>query len=322
MEVRMGKKHEIHTVVGAGEVGRKLAAELLDRGYPVRLVRRGEAGPPREGLTWLRGDITDPAFADEACRGSAVVYNCTNPPDYARWDGVLVPLYRSVLGAAGRAGARYVSLDCLYMLGLPDGPMSEDTPMRPRAHKGELREQLVREALVAHEAGEVHVTFGRASDFVGPQTPNSLFNDRFLSRAAEGKAVEVFGDPDLPRSYSYTPDVARGLAILGTDPRARERTVWMLPVLRTETTRELVEAFFAQTGHAPKLRRIPRWLLTTVGTVSPLVRALREMSYQWEHPFVVDDSRFREAFGVEATPVEEAVRATLEAHQASPGRAA
>jgi len=53
-----------------------------------------------------------------------------------------------------------------------------------------------------------------------------------------------------------------------------------------------------------------------------VAQALAEMAHQWEHPFVIDDSRFREAFGVEATPVDEAARATLAAFGASVPRAA
>lgn len=43
---------------------------------------------------------------------------------------------------------------------------------------------------------------------------------------------------------------------------------------------------------------------------SPRMRELVEMLYQLEAPFEVDDSKFRAAFGVSATPVEEAVAET------------
>ncbi|MDF2694060.1 MAG: Nucleoside-diphosphate-sugar epimerase [Labilithrix sp.] len=40
------------------------------------------------------------------------------------------------------------------------------------------------------------------------------------------------------------------------------------------------------------------------------MREVVEMTYQWEAPFIVDDSRFRQTFGYEATPIEQAVAAT------------
>jgi hypothetical protein len=42
--------------------------------------------------------------------------------------------------------------------------------------------------------------------------------------------------------------------------------------------------------------------------------AAREMLYQWEVPYAMDDRRFRETFGLEPTPLAQAVEATLRAY--------
>ena len=302
----------VHTIFGAGQVGIKLADELLGRGFQVRLVRRGPAGPARPGLVWMSGDVNDPAFADAAARGAAVVYNCVNPPDYGRWHGILEPMMRSVRGAATRAGARLVVLDCLYMYGAPEHtPFDEDTPMRPCSSKGELRAMLVEEMFEAHRRGEVEVTSGRASDYFGPDTPRSvLLNPRALDRLRASSAVEVLLDADMPHAYNYTPDVARGLAELGTRPEALGKA-FHLPTTWTGTSRELVVRFAAALGQTGKVRVIPRWAVSAFGLVSSDMRALREMLYQWDRPFVLDDRRFCTTFGIEPTPIDEAIRATL-----------
>lgn len=302
----------LHTIFGAGQVGTLLADELLRRGHRVRLVRRGPAGQARAGLEWMSGDVTDPRFADAAARGAAVVYNCVNPPDYGRWEGVLEPLMRGVRGAAARAGARLVVLDCLYMIGRPElAPFDEDTPMRPCTRKGELRKLLVEELFEAHRRGEVEVTSGRASDFFGPGTPLSMvLYPRALERLRAGKPVELFGDPDQSHAYNYTPDVARGLAELGTRPEAAGK-VWHLPAAWTGTTRELIARAGTLIGKPGTVRRVPSWGLAALGLVSGELRAIREMLYQWEQPYVLDDRRFRTTFGIAATPIDEALRATL-----------
>jgi len=41
-----------------------------------------------------------------------------------------------------------------------------------------------------------------------------------------------------------------------------------------------------------------------------------EMLYEYERPFVVDSSRFEQAFGLKATPIEEALRRTVAWYQA------
>jgi hypothetical protein len=43
-----------------------------------------------------------------------------------------------------------------------------------------------------------------------------------------------------------------------------------------------------------------------------MVREIKEMAYQWDEPFIVDDSRFRAAFDVRPVAVDDAARATVE----------
>ncbi len=307
---------EIHTVIGAGQVGTQLASILAEAGHRVRLVRRGPAGAARAGVTWMRGDITDRSFADEVCRGATSVYNCTNPPEYHRWEGVLEPLYRATWAAAGRAGARLVQLDNLYMVGRPPTtPFDERTPMRPCSAKGELRRQMVEELAAMHERGDVEATWGRASDYFGPSTPNAaVLRPDVYARLLSGGTIHVFGDPDMPHSYSYTPDVARGLAVLGTHATAAGR-VWHLPVAAQLTTRALLERFAERAGTRIKVRRVPQWAIRTVGVVVPLFQALAQMTYQWDVPYLMDDSDFRRTFGVGPTALSEAIDATLAANR-------
>ena len=266
----------------------------------------------------MRGDVTDRAFADEACRGATTVYNCTNPPDYHRWDGVIQPLYRAIREAAGRAGARLVQLDNLYMYGRPQtAPFDERTPMEPCSHKGELRKQMVEELFEAHRRGDVEATAGHASDYFGPHTPNAaVLRPDVYNRLLGGGSIYVFGNPDMPHSYSYTPDVAQGLAILGTHDAAPGRA-WHLPVAAQLTTRELLHRFADHVGTRIKVRRVPQWALRTVGVFAPLASALAEMTYQWDIPYLLDDGDFRRAFAVGPTPLTEAIEASLAAYRPS-----
>ncbi|MEM9695897.1 MAG: NAD-dependent epimerase/dehydratase family protein [Myxococcota bacterium] len=302
----------IHTIFGAGQVGTRLAAHLGASGLEVRLVRRSAPGPAIHGVTWMRGDITDAAFADRACRGASVVYNCANPADYSRWRGVLEPLYRAVWQAAGRARARVVQLDNLYMYGRPPrAPFDESTPEAPIRDKGRLRHELGCELLDMHARGEVEAVIGRASDFFGPKAPNTVVTrDEVLQAILAGGTAYVFGQPDQPHGYTYIPDVVSSLAILGAHPDAPGR-VWFLPTSAKLSTRALLERFAEAAGTRVRVRGIPSWMLKMVGVFSPLMRALGEMAYQWEMPYVLDDSAFCRTFGASATPLDQAIDATL-----------
>lgn len=301
----------VHTIFGAGQVGRKLAELLLARGHTVRLVQRSRAGLPWPGLSWVIGDATDRAFARRACAGADVVYNCANPAAYHRWRELLLPLARSIREAAGHGGSRLVVLDNVYMYGAPTKePFCEATPHRPCSDNGALRAELADELFAAHRRGDVQAVSGRASDYFGPDSPNAAaFFPRVFQRIAAGKAVEVIGNPDTVHSYSYTPDVAAGLATLGADPGG-DGLPWHLPVAWQGTTRELMARFADVAGQPLRVRRVPQWLLRSVGVAVPLARAIADAVYQWDADIVVDDRAFRERFGQFATPIEEAVAVT------------
>lgn len=298
----------LHVILGAGQIGSRLAKLLLARGHRVRLVARGSTGPTAERLEHFHGDMTELAVAERATRGAAVVYDCMNPP-YHRWPELLLPIARGALHGSAKAGAKLVALDCLYMYGAPPHPMTEDTSLAPCSKKGALRVELGDLRMSAHQRGDVRVTIGRASDFFGEDLPFSCWNDRFFQRIFAGKPGECLGDPNVPHSYTYVEDVARALLILGERPESDGR-VFHLPTPPAESTRALTRRLGRALGIDADVRRLPRLALRAAGLFSPFMREVAEMAYQWEVPFVVDDRRFRETFGEGPTPIEQAVAAT------------
>ena len=68
-----------------------------------------------------------------------------------------------------------------------------------------------------------------------------------------------------------------------------------------------------------QVRATPTWALRLAGLVVPAARETVEMRYEFEEDFVVDDSAFRAAFGLAATPLDEALADTVawwRAHEA------
>ena len=204
------------------------------------------------------------------------------------------------------------------MYGRPNGrPLTEDRAYDAHTRKGQLRGQMARDLLAAHDAGRVQVAIGRASDYFGPRGgAQSNLGDRLFPAALAGKTATVLGDPDQPHTYTYVPDIGEGLAVLGEHPDAPGQ-VWHLPNdPDTRTTRQLVDIAYRQAGQPHgKLRRLPPVLLRAVGLVNPTMRELVEMQYQFEEPFVVDSSKITNKLGVEATPVEVALTDTLQEYR-------
>ena len=306
-----GELRELHVVFGTGAVGMSVMDELVRRGpRRVRMVNRSGRARAPHGVEVTGGDATDEAFAREASEGASVVSNALNPT-YNKWPVLFPRLQAGVLKGAASAGAKLIAMENLYMFGPTGGrPITEDLPHAPNTRKGRVRARMSQELMEAHRSGKVRVAIGRASDFFGPRVLTSAAGEQVFGRAVEGKSAQVAGDPDQPHTYTYVPDIGKGLVILGEREEALGQA-WHLSSPETVTTRKFVEMIFEEVGKPARLQAAPKIVLRAVGLFNPGIRETIEMLYEFEEPFVVDDSRFERAFGKRAPPLREAIERTV-----------
>jgi nucleoside-diphosphate-sugar epimerase len=231
---------------------------------------------------------------------------------YSKWPTLFPPLQRGVLTAAERHGALLVALENLYGYGPTGGaPMTEDLPLMATTVKGRTRAAMTRELVEARDAGRVHVAIGRASDFFGAGvTDGSTLGKRVFGNALSGRRADFIGNPELLHTYSYVPDIARGLATLGTDERAMDQ-VWHLPGPETVATRRVLQFIADDVGHPVASRSLPTIALRALGLVNPVMRSMVEMTYQFDQPFVLDTSKYESTFGTTGTPLHQAIATTV-----------
>jgi hypothetical protein len=281
------------------------------------MVQRSPIASPPPGVEVASADVSTPEGAARALAGAAVAYHVANPR-YHTWAETLLPMTHAIVEGARRTGAALVVLDNLYGYG-DTARMTETTPVAPRSKKGALRAAAAAHVFEAARRGDLRAILGRAADFVGPGAVRAaVFGERFWPALLAGRAVDVFGDVDLPHSYSALDDVAAGLAALGTTAGddvwrgAQDTHVWHLPVTAPASTRAWVEAFAAEAGVPARMRGTPAWLLRLLGmTFMPEAGELPEMMYQWRAPFVLDDGAFRARFGSSGTPMATVVRESV-----------
>jgi nucleoside-diphosphate-sugar epimerase len=141
-----------------------------------------------------------------------------------------------------------------------------------------------------------------------------MLGDRVVPAALAGRPAQVIGNPDLPHTYTYVPDIGEALVVLGEREEALGEA-WHVPNPETRTTRQLVEAVFRHAGRPPRIRAAPTVLLRLLGVVNPVVRELVEMAYEFQEPFVVDSTKFESRLGMRATPLDQAVAATVDGYR-------
>jgi nucleoside-diphosphate-sugar epimerase len=217
-----------------------------------------------------------------------------------------------VTAAAEATGAVLVVLNNLYGYGPVDQPLTEDRPLLATGRKGRLRARMWQDALALHEQGRIRVVEARASDFFGPGvTAGGHLADRVVPAVLRCRTVRVLGDPTMPHSWTYVPDVAGTLITLAGTESAWGRA-WHVPTLPPETIRTMVTGLSEAAGTpAVDVRRLPPALVRVVGLFSPFVRELDEVRYQFERPFVMDSTAAVEHFGLSPTPLPEQMSSTV-----------
>ena len=304
-----------HVILGAGPVGRAVVTALVSRGIEPAVVTRSGAAVP--GAIRRPADLADPAQAAAAVAGADVIFQCAQP-GYHRWPQEFPGLQARVVDAAARAGALLVVAENLYGYGPPTGPLTQDLPLTAATRKGAVRARMWRDLEAAHRGGRVRVVAARASDFFGPRVQDSAVGARFFGAVARGKAAGVVGDPDRLHTYTYVADYGEAMARLSETPATWGRA-WHVPNSPTITTRAFANRAAAIAGTEPRLRRLRRWQLRLIGTLVPAVREMDEMLYEFEQDWVVDHSAYTAALGDHATPLDEALAATIGAQRAPAG---
>jgi nucleoside-diphosphate-sugar epimerase len=307
----MNSDERLHVVLGAsGGLGSAVVWQLVRQGKRVRAVSRSaDRFDLGHQVEVVRGDITDPTQMRMICQGAAVIYHCTNAP-YPEWTTALSPMMDGVILGAETSGAKVVYGDNLYMYGRVSGLITPDLPDRATGKKGLVRSQLAAQLMAAHRSGRIQATIGRASDFFGPGVLNSMMGEVVFQALVEGKPLNLIGKLDVPHTYTFIEDFAKGLVMLGERAEALGE-IWHIPSAETLTTRQFLDLIFAEARHTPKLRIASPLMLNFLGLFSPMMRELKEINYEFEEPFVVDHHKYERVFGSDPTPHREAIGRTI-----------
>lgn len=305
----------VHVVLGSnGVVGRETIAALRARDHDVRAVSRTPSATPAPGVTHLAADLRDAASAARALEGAEVAYLTVGLPYSTRvWRRDWPVIVQNVVDGCLAHGTHLVYFDNVYAYGRTEAPMTESTPIRPTSRKGEIRAELLRQLDAARDGRGLEVTVGRAADFYGPGATTSAFNMFAIDRAAAGKPPTWLFDSTQPHSMTYTPDIGVGLAVLGTDARARGRT-WHLPTAPALTGEQYLALL---SGDRLAHRTMSIRMMRFGALFASAARESLEMAYQYTSPYRFDSTAFERAFGISPTPYADGIARSM-GHAAAP----
>ena len=215
---------------GAGFIGSHLVDALLRQGHLVRVLDDLSTGHrqnlPRQ-IEFLRGDITDPTAVEEAFEGIDACFHLAAIASVVRSNGEWLRTHEvnltgtlNIFNQARRLRHRreipivYASSAAVYG---DSGtvPIGEDTPVAPLSAYGADKSACELQARVAGAVHQIPTVGLRFFNLYGPrqgaQSPYSGVIALFADRLRLAEPVEIFGDGEQIRDFTYVGDAVGAL---------------------------------------------------------------------------------------------------------------
>ena len=298
----------MHTILGAGgPVANALTHELMNANETIRLVSRKPVNINGKNITWQKADLLNYDEVLSAAEGSAIIYLVSGLVyDKDIWKVQWLVIMKNVINVTKATGARLIFFDNVYMYGLVNGPMTEETPYKPSSVKGSIRAGIANMLMDEVKAGNINATIARAPDFYGTDSTNSVFDMMLLSKYAAGQSAQWIGDANKKHSFIYMPDAGKAVFLLGQNPDSGNQ-VWHLPTAPAITGKQLINMAANIYQVKPKYMGIPKFMLWLIGLFQKVVMGTVEMYYQYDHDYVFDSSKFEKAFNFKPTTYEKGI---------------
>lgn len=305
----------MQTILGAGgSIGTELAKELIAFTKDIRLVGRNPKKVNDTDQLFV-ADLTDASQIDKAIEGSEVCY-VTVGFEYklSVWQKNWLPLINHVINACEKHRCRLVFFDNIYALNETAlNPILENAPLNPSSQKGQVRADVNRAILKAIDEKRIDAIIARAPDFFGTEKiQNSMLMNVVYSNFKKNKSAQWLCNANLPHSMGYTPELAKGTALLGNTIDAYNQ-IWNLPVCSAAPTgKEWASLFAKEMQVKNKISTLPAWMLKVLGIFIPFMGELYEMKYQYDRPYIFDSSKFNKRFAYKPMSNEAAVKELLQ----------
>ncbi len=291
-------------VLGAtGNMGELLVDELVAKGISVRALNRSwPEGLQKNGVEFLPVDVEQSGQLIEATKNVDVLYvTIAIPYGIESWQRGWPIAMQNIIDAGKTNKCKIVFLDNVYMYGRVDGPMTEESPVKPLAKKGLVRAQIADMLQDAMKRDEVTAVIARSADFYGPHT---RISDGFFVGAFEKGVVNWLGNTSVMRTWNYTLDNAKALAILGNDARA-EQQIWHMPAAPAMKGAEFIALASKLLGKHIQVTEVPGDDDDARTAFAHDMPEIAEMMYQYDSDYVFDSTKFQETFGMKPTSYEE-----------------
>jgi nucleoside-diphosphate-sugar epimerase len=299
----------MHTILGAGgPVANALTRELENNNETVRLISRRPIEPTGKKTIWKKADLLNYAEILEASKDSTVIYLTAGLVYDAKiWQEQWPIIMQNFINLGKETGARLIFFDNVYSYGLVNGPILETTPYNPPSEKGKVRAKIATQFMDEVKAGNICGSIARGADFYGTESKNAFVDMMVLDKYAHNQQAQFIGKPKTLHSFSYIPDMGKGMFLLGQNPDS-DNQIWHMPTAKPLTGQQFIDLAARIYGVKPKYFRVNKFMLWLYGLFVKVVMGTVEMYYQYDHDYDFNSDKFEKAFNFKPTSYEDGIK--------------
>lgn len=303
----------MQTILGAGgAVGTELAKELKKYANKIRLVGRS----PRkvnEDDEIFPANLLDKKLINDAVAGSDVVYLTAGLQYNIKvWRRDWPVIMQNVIDACIAHHTKLVFFDNIYMYAPEEvSHMTEKSRIAPATKKGKVRAELIKMIFDANEKRKLTAMVTRSADFYGKNVKTGFLNIGVFDNFKKNKRAFWQSDANKIHSFTYVPDAAKAVALLGNTPDAYNQ-VWHLPTSSERWTgKDFINYIAKQMNVKPRYYILSKFMISLFGIFSATIKELKEMQYQNDRDYFFDSSKFDNKFKLQPTTYEKGIKETI-----------
>ena len=303
------------TILGTGQLGLAIMQLLFDKNPKEKILMVNRTGKLSisipKNVEIIAADATSKIDMKAIAVKSDVIFSCTDMP-YDKW-AVFYPATATALAyALNETNAKLVFADNMYSYGNVAGKeMTESMPHTAKTNKGKIRAGVINTLLLSGNEINNKVAIVKAADFIGPRIYKGLFGTDFLDSVYKGKTIRLFGNIELPHTFTFIKDFAAAMINVGTANDTFGQ-IWHVPNAPALSPDKWLHLFEVLTNKKIKKSVTPKFVIRIAGLFNSFIKELYEMAYQFEYPYLVNHDKYVSRFGNHSTYPSDIVKETVE----------
>lgn len=302
------------TILGTAELGISVIGALLQSNptEEISLVNtngRMDMKLP-ENVKTIAADLTDKHIMKNIARKSDTIFSCINAssPESITHLGRIASALEYALA---HSTAKLVFADNLRSYGNLSGRlMHEGLPHKAQTREGLIRASLISTLLLSGSEFNDRVAIVKAADLVGPGINNRTFGIDFLYKLYRGRLIVFYGSIQLPHAFTFIDDFAKAMVNVGSAADTFGE-IWHVPNAPAMGIDKWIHLFEVSAGRKAKLVMLPTAFMQAASVFSKAMRESYEFVYEFQYPFLVDNSKFISRFGSDVTYPSSIVKQTV-----------